>query len=269
MRAWALAALDLLYPALCPACGLVLGAGRRDPLCGACWDGITRIAPPYCERCGLPFLTFANTWRPGEGTEPAPLAGLRTTFAVRGAGSVPSELCARCVSDAPAYDYARAAGVYTGPLREALHAFKFDGQRALAGPLATLVAEQCAGRLPADVDALVPVPLGPDRERRRGYNQATLLAERLGPALGAPVRAGWLVRTRPTSAQSDLTAAERRANVRHAFRAAPAVGGHHVLVIDDILTTGATATECARALKAAGARTVGVLAVARVLTVAL
>lgn len=246
MRRWAVAALDLLYPALCPACGAVLAAGRRDPLCGGCWDAIARVAPPCCGRCGAPFPTFDAA--------PAPVGDDR---------------CSACAAAPPAFDYARAAALYTGPLREALHAFKFEGRRTLAAPLAELVREQWAAALPPGVDALVPVPLAPARERERGFNQAMLLAERLGARLDVPVRARWLRRARATRPQTELSAAERRANVRGAFVGSPAVAGRHVVVIDDVLTTGATAAECAEALKRAGARTVGVLAVARALAVAL
>lgn len=246
MRSWALAVLDLVYPALCPACGLVLGAGRRDPLCGACWTGIARIAPPCCVRCGLPLPTF------GDAAPPAVVG-----------------VCASCASEPPAFDYARAAAVYAGALRDALHAFKFERRRALAAPLADLIAEQWASALPAGAEALVPVPLSPARERERGFNQAALVAERLGAVLGLPVRPRWLRRARPTRPQSDLSAGERRVNVRDAFTAAPAVAGRHLIVVDDVLTTGATAAECARALKRAGAREVGVLAVARALAVVL
>jgi ComF family protein len=149
-------------------------------------------------------------------------------------------------------------------LRAAVHAFKFRGKRALARPLADLVLEQCRGELALEADALVPVPLAAARERARGYNQAALLAECVGRILARPVQPRWLGRARPTLPQSDLTADERHRNVRGAFRASPAVAGRHVLVIDDVLTTGATAAECARALRAGGARIVGILTVARV-----
>ena len=172
--------------------------------------------------------------------------------------------CATCKATPLRYDYARSAAVYEGALREALHAFKFAGRRALAGPLGDLAAEQCVGSLPEGIDALIPVPLARERERERGFNQATLLARRIGRRLGAPTRPGWLVRTRSTRPQSDLSAAERRANVRGAFRATDRVAGRHLLLIDDILTTGATLEACARALREAGARRVGVLTVARV-----
>lgn len=288
MRAWARAALDLLFPALCPVCQNPLGRGRRDPLCGDCWEAIDRVVPPMCELCGHPFLTFDRMIAP---TEPED-DGAGTQRVAAGGGSAPERwpagdtgdarerlvvgaeraspvppagLCAACIADPPAFDWARAAARYAGSVREALHAFKFEGRRALAGPLADLLFEQCAGRLPGAVDALVPVPLAPDRERERGFNQAALLAARMAPRLGAPVRARWLARVRATSPQSELTAAERRANVSAAFRAHASVEGLRVVVIDDILTTGATAAECARALRARGAREVGVLTVARVL----
>jgi ComF family protein len=243
IRAWTSAALDLLYPALCPVCQARLGRDRRDPLCGGCWARIIRLDPPYCVVCGVPAAE-ADLVTPGVT-----------------AGSAP---CLACRSDPPPFDYARAAAPYLDPLRSAVHAFKFHGQRALARPLGDLVVEQCARGLPGPADALVPVPLAPGRERERGFNQSALLAERVGRALGRPVRTGWLGRARPTRPQSELAADERRRNVRGAFRAAPAVGGRHVVVIDDVLTTGATVTECARALRAAGARIVGVLTVARV-----
>jgi ComF family protein len=113
------------------------------------------------------------------------------------------------------------------------------------------------------------VPLAPSREQERGFNQAALLAGHLAAASGRPVKYRWLRRRRSTRPQTELTAGERRGNVARAFSASPRVAGAHVALVDDIVTTGATAAECARALREAGARTVGVLAVARVLTVTL
>jgi len=245
MLSWATAALDLLYPSLCPVCDTALGPGRRDPLCRGCWRAIERIEPPGCETCGLPFPSFERA------TPPVP------------------PVCHACAVAPPPFDYARAAASYAGALRDALHAFKFGGKRALARPLGDLVIEQCGGVLGPHVDALVAVPLTRARERERGFNQAALLASHLATASGLPVKPGWLSRRHGTRSQTELTAEERRANVAGAFAASPHAAGAHVLVVDDILTTGATAAECARTLRAAGARSVGVLAVARVLAVTL
>jgi len=112
---------------------------------------------------------------------------------------------------------------------------------------------------------LVPIPLARERERERGFNQAALVAERVARGLGAPLRERWLARTRATAPQTELDAVERRANVRGAFVASTAAAGADVVLVDDVLTTGATAGECARALRAAGAASVGLLTVARVL----
>jgi ComF family protein len=151
-------------------------------------------------------------------------------------------------------------------MREALHAFKFRGRRALAAPLGDLLGGM-GGRLPAGVPALLlPVPLHPRRERERGFNQASLLARRVGRAWRVTVRDDVLVRAVATPSQTELDAPARRANVRGAFRLRrpEAITGCHVLLVDDILTTGATLSECARCLREGGAVTIGALTVARV-----
>ncbi len=205
-RPWITAALDLVFPPLCPVCDGLLGAGRRDPLCG-------------------------RSRRPG-------------------------------------FAYARAALRYGEIAREAIHAFKFGGRRGLANPLGDLLAGLGLRALPgAAPDLLVPVPLHPRRARERGYNQALLLARRLERAWGVPVAAHALRRAVPTQPQADLDAAARRRNVRDAFavQSPGLIAGRHVVLVDDVLTTGATAGECARTLSRAGAATVGVLTVARAL----
>ena len=238
-----LAALaDLLFPPFCAVCGARLGAGCRDPLCASCWAALPRLAPPFCHGCGAPLGAWLSR---------AP---------------EPPRRCAACRRRAPRWSYARSAGRFEGPLREALHAFKFDGRRALARPLGDLLAETRPW-LPAPLDAgavLVPVPLHPARRRARGFNQAQLLARRVGDAWGLEVVEA-MRRVRPTRPQVELSAAERRGNVRGAFavRRADAVVGRHVLLVDDVLTTGATVEECATRLRAAGATGVGVLTVAR------
>jgi ComF family protein len=155
---------------------------------------------------------------------------------------------------------------FEGVAREAVHALKFGGRRALASPLGDLIAEMDAAGLGFGVpDLLAPVPLHPRRERERGFNQALLLARRVGRAWRVPVCADVLERTLSTRPQTELTAEARRKNVRGAFalRRPERVTGRHVVLIDDVLTTGSTATVCARCLVAGGASTVGVLTVAR------
>jgi len=247
VREWTGAALDLLFPPCCLVCGEV-GGGARPSLCDACWGSIVRLAPPWCVVCGRPFSAFDG-----------PRAGID-----RPDGLV--DVCGACRRRRPKFTYARSAALYEGAMREALHAFKFSGKTALAGPLGDLLVEACGAGLPLPPDLVVPVPLHRARERERGFNQAALLARRVARGLDVPFGGRVVRRVRPTRAQADLSGAERRKNVRGAFaaRAGAAPCGRHVLLIDDVLTTGTTVSECARVLIDEGALTVGVLTVARV-----
>ena len=286
-RRWTDALLDLVFPPFCPICRTRLADGRRDPLCGGCWTAVARIEPPWCRTCGTP-VTFScggpemAPALPQSADDPLALAlpqsadiPFRTAPgsaddplppALPACADGPGPLCGACRRRVPGFDYARAAARYDGVVREALHAFKFRGQRALAVPLGALLVEATRAGLPRGATLLVPVPLHPRRERERGFNQAALLARRVGRAWGCAVREDVLVRTVATRSQTELDAAARRANVRDAFRARrPAlVEGRHVVLVDDVLTTGATLSECARCLRAAGAASVGALTVARV-----
>lgn len=240
---WVAAGIDLLFPAFCPLCQVRLDEQRRDPLCGSCWDRLERLRPPYCRTCGRPLPSF-DPGRPPEGSR-----------------------CEPCRRRPPPFAYARAATLYGERVREAVHALKFGGKTALARPLGDLMAEAAPAMLRVEaVDCLVPVPLHPGREVERGFNQSALLARRLSRRWGVPLEPRALRRRRSTLPQTDLDAASRRANVRGAFAVArpAAVGGRHVLLIDDVYTTGATTAECAGALLGAGAKVVGVLTLSRV-----
>lgn len=152
-------------------------------------------------------------------------------------------------------------------MREALHCLKFRGQTAMAHPLGDLMAEAGHAMVPVrEIDCLVPVPLHPSREAERGFNQSGLLARRVSRRWGVPVETKGLRRQRATRAQTDLDAEERWRNLRDAFVVVrpECFADRHVLLIDDIFTTGATVSECARVLRAAGAAAAGVLTVARV-----
>jgi ComF family protein len=168
--------------------------------------------------------------------------------------------CALCRSGLRGFDAAYSFGAYEGVLRELIHLYKYGKVRTLARPLSGWLAQA----LPRDeaFDALVPVPLYWRRRLQRGFNQAELLARGLSRRTGIPVVTA-LGRVRPTPAQAGLSTSARRRNVAKAFRARD-VQGKRILLIDDVMTTGATATSCALALKQAGARRVALLTVARV-----
>jgi ComF family protein len=176
------------------------------------------------------------------------------------------EQCSRCRRGATLLSASRSAGQYEGTLRDILHAFKYDGRRTLAHPLAAMIREAGADIL-RDADCVVPVPLHPWRRLRRGFNQARELAANLGRPL---LHALW--RTRVTAPQTGLRASARRRNVSGAFRLSPTISRRSreaflenrvVVLVDDVRTTGATLNACAAVLLAAGAREVRALTVAR------
>jgi ComF family protein len=173
-------------------------------------------------------------------------------------------LCAR--EDNPPLTWTRAAALHTHPLREAIHHFKYRKQPELAEPLSRyLVAifqQPPWTEITHTIDGCVPVPLHPKRLAERGYNQAALLAASFAHRTGLPMNEAWLSRSRETTPQATLTADQRRRNIASAFSASAAVKGKHILVIDDVTTTGATLTACAYALHDAGAAAVYGMALA-------
>jgi ComF family protein len=233
--------LDLVFPAVCPVCATRSDDPAHRPFCGSCWAALPVGLGPGCSVCGEPF--------PG-------LAGV-----------LPCDACRRTP---PPYAFARAVAQYRDGMREAIHALKYGGRPVLATPLGRLLAEAGAHALPAPpgdwADGLVPVPLHPARLAERGFNQAELLAAPCAARWRLPVLGRALIRVRPTLPQTDLDAEARRANVRDAFRVPrpTEVGDRRLLLVDDVLTTGATVGAAARALRAAGATAVGVLTLARV-----
>jgi ComF family protein len=176
-------------------------------------------------------------------------------------------VCGRCRRGLPSFEAGFSLGPYEGGLRTLIHELKFRGRRRVAERLAALAAPDAAraGLLTSGA-VLVPVPLHPRRREERGFNQSELLALALGRRSGLPVIADVLVRRKQTRSQTGLSAAQRRANVEGAFavRGRGRVAGRAVVLVDDVVTTGATALACARALRDAGAREVRLLSLARV-----
>ncbi len=229
-------ALDAALPTLCVACRApVAGEG----VCAACWSRLSFIAAPYCPRLGIPFAC-----------DP-------------GADVISDEALAR----PPAYRRARAAVRYDDGALALVHALKFQDRTDLAPVMGRWMARAGADLL-GEAALIVPVPLHWRRGLARRFNQAGALARGVAAVAGRPVASGVLARVRPTPHQIGLSRAERAANVQNAFNVPAgreaALAGRHVVLIDDVLTTGATAEACARALTRAGAAAVDVLVFARV-----
>ncbi len=230
------AVASLFYPALCVVCSD--DVDRDEYLCAKCRERAPRINAPFCAKCSEPF--------PGAITQ---------AFS-----------CANCEHRILHFDSAVAAYRSRGLVRKLVHEFKYGHHRHLRYPLAEWLGETMSDpRLRGlRFDLIVPVPLHPARERERGFNQATLLAELLGEKIGVRLRPV-LERIRYTSTQTAHDRAERMENLHDAFRLRKKadVRQLRVLLIDDILTTGSTLSECARVLKEAGAISVHAATAAR------
>ncbi len=218
--------IDLLFP---PRCGGCQTAGSL--WCEACRAAVQPIVPPWCEKCGAPFVT--------------------------------DRLCASCCVHPLAIERIRSVAMFDGVLRHAIHRFKYQRLSSMAEPFGEMLADYWrAEQLTADW--LIPVPLHPSRERDRGYNQSELLARQLARRVKVPISSKGLRRTRATAVQMALNAAQRRENVAGAFECVePRVRGKRVVIIDDVGTTGATLDACAQVVLKAGAASVMGLTLAR------
>ena len=237
MRAALRAGLDIVLPPLCPSCRAPLGGGAG--MCAECWAKLSLIEPPYCARLGIPFV-----YDPGPGL-----------------------LSMEAIANPPAYDRARAAVRYDDVARKLVHAFKYSDRLDLAPMMGQWMARACRELL-ADAGALIPVPLHWRRLWGRRFNQSATLAGAISSLAGVPVLHDALKRVRATPQQVGLSKNERADNVQGAFRVPPEkkadVAGRRLVLIDDVLTSGATVDTCARALLRAGAAHVDVLVFARV-----
>jgi ComF family protein len=229
--------LDVGLPPLCPSCRDPVGDGAG--LCPTCWSKLSPIERPFCEKLGIPF-----TYDPGPGI-----------------------YSMQAIADPPAYARARAAVRYDDVARTMVHALKYGDRLDLAPVMARWMA-RAGSELLMDADLVVPVPLHWRRMWTRRFNQSATLAKLVAEPHGVPVSYGALKRVRATPQQVGLSKPERTANVQGAFRVDPAgkaeIARRHVVLVDDVLTSGATVDSCARALLRAGARQVDVLTFARV-----
>lgn len=172
-----------------------------------------------------------------------------------------AHLCGRCSSKTPPYTQVYAVGLYEETLRRAVQQFKFNQRIGLDRPLGRLLVRQLPGS--GGFDLIVPVPLHPRRLRERSYNQSLLLAREVGRSLQVPVAGHLLQRTRDTESQRQFSAAAREENIRRAFRLQGRLAGEKILLVDDVMTTGATVTACSRELLRGGGREVQVAVVGR------
>ena len=228
---------SLLFPPACAGCGRPLESLEQEPLCLDCRSRLPVARPPWCRRCGL-------------------------SLAQQGAGA---DLCVDCRLHPPAFDQAVSPFLYEGPVKELITGLKYRGRiclgRFLADSMARAVWEQADLR---SVDAIVPVPLHAVRLRERGFNQAQILAAGLADRLGLPCRSDLMVRAQATQPQTELSREDRRENLRGAFAAGvSSLPGNSFILVDDVLTTGATVRACAEALRRAGATRILVVTAAR------
>ena len=235
--------LDTVVPCNCRNCGQAIWGDSTPFFCDPCWSTLESIKGPICQRCGLPF--------------PSPRVLLHH----------PTHRCANCRLRPPAFTQAWTGYPYTSPLKEAIRLFKYQGKVSLAGPLATLLLKALPSwQMPERrVDVVLPVPLHTVRLRERQYNQSHMLAFPFSRVLRIPLSCTNLVRVRPTTPQTSLKRTDRLKNLRHSFSVTQptALRGKHVLLIDDVFTTGTTVNECAKALRKAGASHVYVVTLAR------
>jgi len=232
------ALFSLLFPDECRLCETPLHGYTRVPVCAACLSAPAALSAEYfCSQCKTPF----------QNRFPLDLEGR----------------CALCRAGARGFDAAYCFGFYEGALRELIHLYKYGGMKPLAKPL----GEYLSRTLPLDegFDAVVPMPLHWRRRFERGFNQAALIASQVARRRKIPVLHA-VRRVRATRTQTGLTNAKRRDNVSGAFRAGRgrSLEGLRILLVDDVMTTGATASACGSVLKKAGAKSVTLLTLARV-----
>ena len=218
---------QILLPSSCLLCG---ADSDTRLLCAACYADLPLAPQPHCPQCGD-----------------------RTTHGERRGA---------CLTDPPAFTRTFAIFSYEFPVDRIIHAFKYGHQLAIADWASEIFVQALAGE---PYDLIIPLPLHPDRLRQRGFNQSAEIARRLGKKLRLPLDCHSLIRTRATAPQAELALKERTRNVRGAFECQRDLNGQRLLLIDDVMTTGATLREAARILKLHGAAQIDIAVIARAL----
>ena len=212
----------MIYPGICPVCNEIMPPGS-DGTCPACRNRLSYVEEPYCMKCGKPV-------------------------------DEDEEYCHDCESIRHFYDEGRAALIYDEYASKSIYRFKYNGKREFAPFYAKVIYDRLGRKIRSwNADAIVPVPIHRSKLKKRGYNQAYLIAKELSKRVGIPVNDALVVRTSATGAQKELGAAARQNNLKKAFKVAQnVVELDTVIVVDDIYTTGATVDAMARCLKDAG-----------------
>ncbi|MBF0403582.1 MAG: ComF family protein [Nitrospirae bacterium] len=225
-------ALGIFFPAWCPICAKPSDRLDTSPICGACWANMSRLPANVCQICAKPLE-------------------------VEGISK-----CGNCYAEKPFYSTIRAYTKFSDVMKEAIHLFKFSGVRRLARPIAELFKEV---EIP-EADLIVPVPLTKKRLTERGFNQSLLIAKTLSDFTKIPLSYDTLLKVKETPHQTTLKGTQRINSLKNAFASTVSVKGKRIAVVDDVMTTGATLNECARALIKAGAHSVfGIVAARTVL----
>ena len=221
--------INYIYPSKCPSCDRETDNFMVAPFCKNCWSGIKKYSGPSCRICSTPFTSEYST------------------------------VCSDCLKRPPSFSKVLSFGLYDRVLAAAINHYKFYGIKRLYRPLGELLF---ALEMP-EIDAIVPVPLSITGLRKRGFNQALLISKIVSGHMKKPMIIDGLIKQKDTHAQIGLSAKERAANLKGAFVTRRDFSGKMLMLVDDVMTTGATANECSKQLMNAGARDVVVITLAR------
>lgn len=221
--------LNSAYPSSCPICKGFSNNYAYSPICSGCWQGIVQYSGPACRICALPLVSEHST------------------------------VCSECIRKSPSFSRVLTYSIYAGTMAEAINLMKFFKFKRLSQPLGSLLFNL---EIP-ECDGIVPVPLSSEALRARGFNQSLILAKMLSDKFKMPLYIDVLLKKKETPPQVGLNAKERLKNLKGAFEVRKNIDKQKLLLVDDVMTTGATAKECSKTLLKAGAKEIVVITLAR------